>query len=138
MMNRWLALVRRINEGYWGSQEIENEYFNGSVDIFENPSRIELQKIQHEHGFLRGFFDGLQDDVYVWNGGALHSDVEVPGECWLTITVGGVLVQVDGESVANWFPGRDDYDITDVEEFVKRSRRMKPILLNRVLRVESR
>jgi hypothetical protein len=125
-----------LAEAYFDTQRVHNEYFQGDVEIFSNPSRTEFAKMMRESGAMRGFFDLESDTVYVWAGTALHSDVEVDGEVFLEWTgEGECLVGFHDDSL-------EDYDADDLSAFVmdrvQSSRRLKPLLANVSTRLVSR
>ena len=73
--------IQEISESF---QRVDNEYFNGLVEVLTNPSRTVLMKRMRESGGARGFLDFATQSVHVWFEAALHGDIEAAGNVFLT------------------------------------------------------
>lgn len=100
-------LIADLFEAYWSTQTVASRFYDGPVDIFENPSRAELIALVKEHGSARGRTDGT--NVYAWRGDVLHGYVKTPGPHhleWINegkLVLGGMLrYSLAPELVVEW------------------------------------
>jgi hypothetical protein len=135
-MRKLMTLV----EAYFDTQRVHNEYFQGDVEIFSNPSRAEFAKLMRASGAMRGFYDVSSDTVYVWAGSALHADIEVDGEVFLEWTgEGECLVGYHDDSFEDVLADDEDADLDAfVMDRVSASRRLAPLVANVTVRLVSR
>ncbi len=55
-------------------------------EVMKNPTWKEYFKVKEVDGYVRGFYDHMTDDVWVWRGEVLHRSikeyVEIPDHAW--------------------------------------------------------
>lgn len=66
--------------------DVESEYFNGTLEVFRNPSRGTFMKQRQIHQHARAFLNTKKQDIFVWFEAALHHDIDhadIDGEVWV-------------------------------------------------------
>ena len=114
--------LRLLIEKYFTTVEPYEE----PVDIFMNPSTLELGKVWSEDKIVRGWTDS-SGNVYVWNGdSASHSDIvdELSSEEELRIFI-------EPDKVLGIYSEYDEYDEDrekEIIESINNNNNMKPVL----------
>ena len=112
-----LKKIKKITEEYYNTVEPYDE----PVDIFKNPSTLELGKLWNEKKIVRGWVDG--NDVYVWDGdSATHYDVKLDGE---------YRIFIEADRTLGVYSEEDEYDSNleeEIENNLKRCSNIKSLL----------
>lgn len=125
-----------VSEAYFATQSVsdeDSEYITADVEIFKNPSVMELGRLMREFGFVRGFLDLEDGALYAWRGDVLHHLIETPGDIWVLITRDSVELEFDHETMAERFGEQDDYT-----PFILKMRNVGVISRNRKVYVSRR